>query len=246
MFTDTHAHICLNDDIEKIIFNAQKMNVTKIINNGCDRDTNQKVLEISTKFKNIYSAIGMHPQNLNNYQEDDLQFIIKKIDKIVAIGEIGLDYYNGHQDRELQKDIFIKQLEIAKQYNKPVIIHSREATKDTIEILKQYPTVKGSIHCFSGSYETALEYIKMGYVLGINGVVTFKNSNLYKVIEQISLENLVLETDSPYLTPEPYRGKVNEPAFTSYVAQKIAEIKNVSVEEISRITENNVKRIFDI
>jgi len=246
MFTDTHAHISIHDNIQKIILNAENLNVKKIINNGCDYQSNQNILEISSKYKNIYSAIGIHPQNLNDYQEKYLDHIIKNMEKIVAIGEIGLDYYNGHENREFQKEIFIKQLELAERYNKPVIIHSREATQDTIKILKKFPKVKGSIHCFSGSYETALEYIKMGYVLGINGVVTFKNSNLYKVIEKIPLENIILETDSPYLTPEPYRGKTNEPAFTYYVAKKISEIKTISIEEVSKITESNVKRVFDI
>jgi TatD DNase family protein len=164
----------------------------------------------------------------------------------VAIGEIGLDYYNGIIDHEKQKDVFRKQLELADKYNKPVIVHSRKATEDTINILKEFPNVKGSIHCFSGSVETANIYIKMGYKLGFNGVITFKNSNAFEVIEKLPLNVILLETDSPYLTPEPHRGTKNEPAYIEYVAKRICNIKGISMEKLSEITEKNVKDLFDI
>lgn len=247
-FTDTHCHISLETyNIDKIIENARNNNVFKFINNGCDYNTNEDVVKISSCFPNIYSAIGFHPQNLDNFDKKNmLNQIEKNINNIVAIGEIGLDYYNGYEDRGLQREIFREQLKLAEKYNKPVIVHSREATEDTIKILKEFPNVKGSIHCFSGSLETARIYIKMGYKLGIGGVLTFKNSKLYQIVEQIPLESIILETDCPYLAPEPVRGTKNEPANILYIAQKIAEIKKVDLNTLSKITENNVSSVFDI
>ncbi len=247
MFTDTHCHIDdKNYNIEELIKNANKNKITKMINNGCDYESNEEVLKISENYPEIYSAIGFHPQNLESFKEKFLKQIEQNIDKITAIGEIGLDYYNGIPDRNLQKEIFKKQLDIAIKYDKPVIIHSREATQDVIDILKCFPNLKGVIHCFTGSLEVAKIYINLGFKLGINGVVTFKNSNLHKVIENIDLENIVLETDSPYLTPEPYRGHKNEPAYILNIAEKICDIKNISLDELSRVTENNVESLFDI
>ena len=248
MFTDSHCHISKTDyeDIEKVVLNAKNFGITKMINNGTDYKSNLEVLEISSKYKEIYPAIGFHPEVANTYKKEELNVIEKNIEKIVAIGEIGLDYHYENTNRELQKELLELQLEIAKKYNKPVIIHSRDATEDTIKILKKYPTVKGVIHCFSGSIETAKIYLKMGYKLGIGGVITFKNSRLHEVVELLPIEAIILETDSPYLTPEPHRGHQNEPAYVKYVAEKICEIKNISLEKLSKITEKNIHEIFDI
>ena len=216
----------------------------------------EKVQEIvkkaKAKGKITYEELAKELENTNPDQIDKvcdedlkrLETLIKTNQKIVGIGEIGLDYHYG-TDKEKQKKLFKEQLKIAQRLNLPVVIHSRDATKDTIDILKMY-NVSGVIHCFSGSLETANIYISMGYKLGIGGVLTFKNSKLYKVIENINLENIVLETDSPYLTPEPYRGKTNSSKYIPIIAKKLAEVKKVSIEEVAKITTNNAYLIFDL
>lgn len=248
MFTDTHCHITKEDyeSISDLNENAKKNGIIKMINNGTDTKTNKEVLEIHKKFLNIYPAIGIHPEFANTYTEDDLKYIEENIKEIVAIGEIGLDYHYDDVNKNRQISLFRTQLELAKKYNKPVIIHTRDALVDTINVLSEYSELRGVIHCFSGSYETANIFIKMGFLLGIGGVLTFKNSKLHEVIEKIDCKNIVLETDSPFLTPEPYRGKQNEPANVIFIAKKICDIKNISLEELSKITENNVRGLFDI
>ena len=248
MFTDTHCHIYKEyyEDINKLNESASSTGIKKMINNGVDFKSNNEVLEVHKKYQNIYPALGFQPQNLETFIDEQLSQIEINAPKIVAIGEIGLDYYYEPYDKDLQKKVFEKQMQLAEKYNLPVIIHSRKATEDTIEIIKKYPSVRGVIHSFSGSLETANIYIKLGYKLGINGVLTFKNSNLYKVIEKIPVESILLETDSPYLTPEPHRGEKNSPSNIIFIANKICEIKNIRLEELSKITEQNVKEIFDI
>ena len=249
MFTDTHCHIYKEyyEDIKKILENAKECQINRMINNGCDKKSNEEVLKLSTQYKNIYGALGIHPEKVDTYKEEDLKEIENNLTnpKIIAIGEIGLDYHYTKENKNRQIELLEAQLQIAEKYNLPVIIHSREATEDTINTLKKYH-VKGVIHSFSGSKETALIYIKMGYLLGINGVITFKNSKLKEVIKEIPLENIILETDSPYLTPEPFRGKRNEPKRILEIAKFICELKNISLEELSKITNENIKRIFDI
>ena len=249
MFTDTHCHIYKEyyENIDEVLKNAKKSNVNRMINNGCDKKSNEEVLELTQKYENIYGAIGIHPENVEEYTKEDLKHIEENIKnkKIIAIGEIGLDYHYTKENKKSQKELLESQLKIAEHYHLPVIIHSREATEDTINTLKKYK-VTGVIHSFSGSLETAKIYIKMGYLLGINGVITFKNSKLKEVIKEISLDNIILETDSPYLTPEPFRGKRNEPARIHEIAKFICELKDISLDELSRITNDNIKRIFDI
>lgn len=249
MFTDTHCHIYKEyyENIEEVLKNAKKSNVNRMINNGCDKKSNEEVLELTKNYENIYGAIGIHPENIEEYKEEDLKWIEENLkqSKIIAIGEIGLDYHYTKENKTEQIKLLERQLKIAEQYHLPVIIHSREATEDTINTLKKYK-VTGVIHSFSGSLETAKIYIKMGYLLGINGVITFKNSKLKDVIKEIPLENLVLETDSPYLTPEPFRGKKNEPARIKEIAEFICDLKGISLEDLATITNHNIKRIFDI
>ena len=248
MFVDTHCHIFSEDyeSVDEVMNNCKASNISKIINNGTNMATNEEALYLSKQYDDMYITLGIHPEFANNYSEEDLNFIKENLDnkKIVAIGEIGLDYHYEH-DRDKQVELFRKQLKIAEENNIPVVIHSREATKDTIDILKEYK-VRGVIHSFSGSYETACIYIKMGFVLGINGVVTFKNCNLNDVIEKLDLSNIILETDSPYLTPVPFRGHRNEPKHIVDIAKYIAEIKGIELDELAKITNENVKRIFDI
>lgn len=249
MFTDSHCHIYdeYYENIEEIITLAKDNKVNRFINNGCDSKTNIEVIDKIAKYENMYGAIGIHPEYVDNYTVEDINFIKDNLNnnKIIAIGEIGLDYYYTKENKEKQKELFEKQLKLAEDNNIPVIIHSRDATLDTINTLKKYK-VRGLIHSFSGSLETAKEYIKMGYLIGINGVITFKNANIKDVIKEIPLEYLVLETDSPYLTPVPYRGKQNNPSHILDIAKFVFELKNISLEELSKITNDNLKRIFKI
>lgn len=249
MFVDTHCHIYEEyyDDINELIKKIKDSKISKVINNGCDNKSNVEVLNLIKKHDCMYGAIGIHPEFASTYSQDDLNFIEKNINtnKVIAIGEIGLDYHYGKENKELQIDLFRKQLELAQKYNKPVIVHSRDATLDTINVLKEFK-VKGVIHSFSGSYEMAKIYLDMGFILGINGVITFKNCNLSEVLKKLSLKDFVLETDSPYLTPVPFRGKKNDSSHIIDIANFIAELKNVSLEELSLETNANVSRVFDI
>ena len=250
MFTDTHCHIYneyYDNNIEQVYEKMKLANVDRIINNGCDSDSNKEVLELLGKYSWMYGAIGIHPESADSYTDEDLRFIEEHIndERVVAIGEIGLDYYWTKDNKDKQKELFEYQLKLAERVNKPVNIHTREATQDTIDILKKY-NVRGVIHSFSGSYETACIYIKMGFLLGINGVITFKNCNLKDMVSKLDLKDIILETDSPYLTPVPYRGKRNDSSHVYDIAKYICEIKGCSMEELSKETNGNINRCFDI
>lgn len=249
MFTDSHCHLYSEyyDDVESILEISQNNQVNRYINNGCDSNTNKEVLKLVKKYENMYGTLGIHPEFVLNYTAKDIDFIKANLNnsKIVGIGEIGLDYHYTKESKEDQIKLFETQLKIAQDNNIPVIIHSREATLDTLNTLKKF-NVKGIIHSFSGSLETAKEYIKMGYLIGVNGVITFKNCNIKDVIKEIPLDNLVLETDSPYLTPVPYRGKQNNPSHILDIAKFVADLKYISLEELANITNNNLKRMFNI
>lgn len=248
MLTDSHAHILKEyyNDFDKVISDAKALRVTRIINNGCDQETNEEVLELIQKYPNMFGAIGIHPESVAKYKDEDLKFIENNIyeEKIIAIGEIGLDYHYSKEDKEQQIQLFESQLRIAEKNNIPIIVHSREATLDTLTSLKKF-NCRGIIHSFGGSYETALEYIKLGYLIGINGVITFKNSHLKEVIVKLPLDSLVLETDSPYLTPHPFRGEQNSPKHIWEIAQFVADLFNITVDDLAQITNQNLMRIFD-
>lgn len=248
MFCDTHCHLFQEyyEDIDEIINIAKENNVSRMIVAGCDDKSNKEVLSLISK-EEIYGAIGIHPEEAENYKESDLKFIEENLKnkKIVAIGEIGLDYHYGKETRNAQIKLFESQLELAEKYNLPVVVHSREATLDTINSLKKFQ-VKGVIHSFSGSLETANIYIKMGFLLGVNGVITFKNCNLKEVIKEIDVHNIVLETDSPYLTPLPFRGKRNDPSKIFYIAEFVSELYGIESVKLAEITNENIKRVFDI
>lgn len=248
MMIDTHCHLNYDDynNLEEVI-NKMKDNI--IIISGCNSKTNHEVIELCNKYDNIYGTLGIHPEEVENATEEDLNYIENNLNnpKIVAIGEIGLDYYWTKENKELQKEWFIKQIELAKKHNKGVVVHSRDSIQDTYEILKNSKISKMDIHCYSSSLEMAHEFIKLGARLGIGGVVTFKNSEkLKEVVKNINLKYLLLETDSPYLSPEPYRGKQNEPFNVYFVAEKIAELKGISVEEVLKETTNNAIEQFDL
>ena len=250
MFTDSHSHITKEfyEDIDSIIKNAKDNNVNRIIIDADSLESCYEVLEISKKYDNVYCCLGIHPENI----DEDLNKLNKIVEenkdnkKFIAIGEIGLDYYWTKDTKVRQQEMLRHQLVLAEKYNRPVIIHSREATKDTIDILKEFPNVKGDIHCFSGSLETAEIYIKMGYYIGVGGVLTFKNANIKDVIVKLPLDRLLLETDSPFLAPTPKRGETNEPANIPLIADFLASLKGISLEEVSRQTEKNINKLFNI
>ena len=249
MFIDTHMHIGDDFGVEPDLYvkNATDAQVEVLIASFCEKDDIMLSTKFVEKYKNLYACIGYHPE-VNKIVEKDyetLEEMVKNNSKIVAIGEIGLDYYWNKDNKDKQREVFCKQLEIAEKLKLPVVIHSRDSINETYEILKKYK-VSGVIHCFSGSLEMAKKFISLGFLLGIGGVVTFKNSKLFEVIEKLELTNIVLETDSPYLTPEPNRGKTNESSNIFYIAQKIAEIKNIPLENVAKITTENAIRTFDL
>ncbi len=250
MFIDTHMHIGDDFGVQPDLYvkNATDAQVEVLIASFCEKDDIMLSTKFVEKYKNLYACIGYHPEVSNKIVEKDyeiLEEMVKNNPKIVAIGEIGLDYYWNKDNKDKQREVFCKQLEIAEKLKVPVVIHSRDSINETYEILKKYK-VSGVIHCFSGSLEMAKKFISLGFLLGIGGVVTFKNSKLFEVIEKLELTNIVLETDSPYLTPEPNRGKINESSNIPYIAQKIAEVKHIPLENVAKITTENAIRTFDL
>ena len=249
MFIDTHCHIFsfYYDNIDDVINRAIDNGVKKIIVNGFNMSSNNEVLKLVNEYDIVYGALGIQPEEIDDYNEENLEFIENHINdnKIVAVGEIGLDYHYDI-DKERQKELFRKQLEIAKRNNKPVIIHSRDCIKETYDILK-LSGVRGAMHCYSGSAEMANEFIKIGFFIGIGGISTFKNAkNIINVIKNIEIEYIILETDSPYLTPEPYRGKLNEPSYIPIIAKRVADAKSLDIKVIEEATTANARRLFDI
>lgn len=248
MYIDTHCHLSMEDylDIDKVIEENKDALVEKIVVSGCSRESIEEVMDLKDNYDMVYVTIGYHPEYADTVTESDLDYLKSLLGekKVVGIGEIGLDYHYTKENKDKQIWLFEEQLKIADAFNLPVVIHSRDATMDTINILKKYK-VKGIIHCFSGSLETANIYISMGFLLGIGGVVTFKNSKLKDVVNEVPLESIVLETDSPYLTPVPFRGKINSSKYLEYIANFIADIKNISLEELAEITSKNASSLFD-
>ncbi len=247
MFIDTHCHLSKKDyeDISKIIEDNRNANVSRIIISGCTREDLDETVEIISDYPDVYATIGYHPEEADNIEEQDLVKLeqLLSLEKIIGIGEIGLDYHYSSENKEKQQQLFEYQLSLAEKYNLPVVIHTRDATNDTINILKKY-NVKGIIHCFSGSYETACQYINMGFLLGIGGVITFKNCHLKDTVKKLSLKNIVLETDSPYLSPVPYRGKTNSSKNIPIIAEYLAKELEQDITIIEKITTENVKLLF--
>ena len=247
---DTHAHIDMLENTEEAILNASNNGVKKIIVPCAYPKDIEKIYDIATKHENVYGLLGVHPSEAKDWDDNLIDKIkdLAKSSKIVGIGEIGLDYYWDKSFNDIQKDVFIKQIKLANELNLPICVHDREAHKDSFDILKEYNKDSGIImHCFSGSVEFARECIKEGWYLALGGVVTFKNAiKMKEVAVTIPLEKLLLETDTPYLTPVPYRGKENQPAYVKYVAEEIAKLRNTTFEEIATITTQNAERIFKI
>ncbi len=255
---DVHAHLTDErfDDLPLVVERAQVKGVDGVICSAYNFLSSQKAVEIATKFSNVWANVGLHPENVEeaNGFEGGVDAYLKKIyalskhDKVVAIGEIGLDYHFRDDNKELQKDVFIKQIEFANEKGLPIVVHSRDAMGDTIEILQKHPPKKeGVLHCYAGSAESAKILMKLGFSFSFGGVVTFKNGkNAAEVVKSLPLDRILIETDCPYLAPEPFRGKRNEPKNVVYVADKIAQIKGVSIEEVIAQTTKNAERIFKL
>ena len=248
---DSHAHFndrCYDGFRDEILQDMRRLGVKKIINCGTDYEHMLECLDISKKYDFCFTAIGFHPSRIPDDDEIEygyMEYLIKN-NRIVAVGETGLDYCLSPNNKERQKLEFVRHINLAKKYNLPIIVHDRDAHADTLEILKEHkPT--GVVHCFSGSAEMAREIVKLGMYIGIGGVLTFKNGRVLKeAAKDIPMDRILLETDAPYLSPEPFRGKLNHSALIIYVARALAEIKGISVEEVLRITSENTERLFGI
>lgn len=254
MIFDTHTHYDdrkFEEDRDKLLSSLKESNITKIVNVGADIETTKQTLALAAAYDFIYAAIGVHPSDVDCLNEENYAWLRRQTSckKVVAVGEIGLDYYweKDPQKQQQQKYWFQRQLSLAKETNLPVVIHSRDAAEDTLNILKEQPDISGVIHCFSYSKELALEYVKMGYYIGVGGVITFKNAKkLKEAVEAIPLERIVIETDCPYLAPEPYRGKRNESIYLPYVLNEIARIKHMTPAEIEDVTFHNAEKLYCI
>ena len=254
MYFDTHAHYdsgAFNADWKELLASMPQKGVELIVNPGCDLESSRTAVALAEEFPHVYAAVGVHPSDCGEWGEGTLLELrqLASRPKVRAIGEIGLDYYWDEPDREIQKKWFVRQLSIAKDTGLPVVIHSRDAAKDTMDIIKaeHKGTTGGVIHCFSYGVEMAREYLNMGYYIGIGGVLTFKNAKkLIEVAEYAPLDRIVLETDCPYLAPVPNRGKRNFSGNLPYVVEKLAEIKGVSAEEIIRETTKNAREMYRI
>lgn len=254
MIFDTHAHYddeAFDGDREELLTHMRERGIEYIVNVGASIVSTAKTLELTEQYPFVYGAAGVHPSETEELTLKDMEWIreIAGREKIVAIGEIGLDYYWPEPDKEVQKKWFKEQLKLAKETGLSVIIHSRDAAADTLEILKEWDAhkTKGVIHCFSYTWEIAREYLNMDYYFGIGGVLTFKNAKkLKEAVLHIPMEKILLETDCPYLAPEPYRGKRNQSEYIFHVAEQLAELKNLSREEVLEITAENAKRFYGI
>lgn len=254
MLIDTHSHIDLDnfeDHFDKVIETAKEYGVEKIVIPGVSPDGFERIVDLCERYENVFGAVGVHPEDVNSY-DDKAESLIReyiKHPKIVAVGEIGLDYYWDKSQIERQKEIFERQIHIAKEFNKPVLVHDREAHLDTFEILKRTNAAQVGVvmHCFSGSPEFAMECVREGFYIALGGVVTFKNAKKTKeVAKVVPLDKLLLETDAPYMAPVPFRGQENQPAFVKFVAQEIADLRGISFEEVASSTTKNAQNLLKI
>ena len=250
---DTHAHYdadWFDADRHDVLAGLPARNVGLVVNPGCDIPTSRTAVELAEQYPFLYAAVGYHPESCAPYQESDLDLLrqLAGHPKVVAIGEIGLDYYwEENPPKELQQQVFRAQLALARQLNLPVIVHDRDAHADTLSIIREFPEVKGVFHCYSGSAEMAKELVKMGWMISFTGVLTYKNARkTVEAAEVIPLEHLMIETDSPYMAPVPHRGKRNDSGYVVHICEKLAEIKGISAEECAAITMANGKRFFGI
>jgi TatD DNase family protein len=250
-FIDTHTHIYLpefDDDRGVMMQKAREAGVEITIMPAIDSTTHEKMFTVESTYSGCYSMIGLHPCSVNQDYRKELDSINQYLDqrKFIAIGEIGLDFYWDKTFVSEQYEAFHRQIKIASHQQLPIVIHSRNAINECIEVVSQYPGIEGVFHCFSGNEEQAKQITELGFMLGIGGVVTFKNAGLDKVIKKIGLRNVILETDAPYLAPVPHRGKRNEPAYISIVAEKLSSIFGNSIEEIAELTTQNARKLFKL
>lgn len=257
MFFDSHAHYDddrFNEDRHEILSAMAQNKVDYIVNAAADIISSNEGVRLSEQYSFVYAGVGVHPHSVDELDETNqgkttlaLLESLCKHPKVVAIGEIGLDYYYEHSPRAIQRIWFSRQMELAKKVDLPIIVHSRDAGQETFDMIRESGLSKGVIHCFSGSAEMAKEYIRLGFYIGVGGTLTFNNARRsVEVVEQIPLESIVIETDCPYLTPMPHRGKRNDSTYLIHIAQKIADIKNISIEEVAQVTSKNAKDLFDI
>lgn len=254
MIFDSHAHYdaaAFDEDREELLASLPEQGIGTVVNVGASLAGCGRTVELTEKYPYIYGAVGVHPDDVGELNEENFQWIREQCgrEKIVAVGEIGLDYYWDREGHELQKEWFIRQLHLAQELQMPVIIHSRDAAQDTMEILKREyrPEIPVVVHCYSYSVEMAREYLKMGYYLGIGGVLTFKNARkLKEVVEEAPMERLLLETDCPYLAPVPFRGQRNDSRNLTFVAEELGRIKGIPAREVIRITAENAGRFYRI
>jgi TatD DNase family protein len=251
MIIDTHAHINMEEfdqDIDLVLGRALKHDVTKIVVIGIDTPSNRRAIELAEEHEMLYATVGIHPGSIDDDQ--DVEGIIPYLNhpKVIAIGECGLDFYWRDDNKDLQKEIFQKQIELAIKYQKPLVIHTRNSFTEAYDMVKPYQgQVTGVFHCFSSGLEDAKKAIAIGFMIGMDGPITFKNNQILKeIIEHIPLEHILVETDSPYMAPMPHRGKRNEPGNTRYVVEKIAEIKKCPMKVVADITTANARRLFQI
>ena len=253
MIFDTHAHYDsggFNADRDEVLSSLPAADVALVVNPGCDVESSRQAIALAEKYPYVYAAVGIHPGDCDGCTEDDIAAIraLSAHEKVVAIGEIGLDYYwKDNAPKEFQQDIFRRQLALAEELGLPVIVHDREAHGDTLAVVKEFPNVRGVFHCFSGSPEMAEELVKLGWYLGFDGPITYKNARRSpEVVAVTPLDRIVVETDAPYLTPEPFRGKRNDSTKLRYVVEKLAEWKGVSDEEMEEITLRNGRQLFGL
>ena len=253
MLFDTHAHLddrAFDCDREELLAGLAARGTSMVMNPGCSLDSSKNAVALANRYPWIYAAVGSHPDVADEVNEtvlDRYRLLAAQNPKVKAIGEIGIDYHYEDIPRELQLKAFRMQMELAKELNLPVIVHEREAHEDGMKVVKEFPEVKGVFHCYSGSAEMARQLVNSGWYIGFTGVLTFKNARkAIETAESIPLERIVLETDCPYMAPVPHRGKRNDPGYLCYMAQKLAEIRGVSLEEIQHITTENGKRLYRI
>ncbi len=253
MYFDTHAHYdadAFDVDRRKILENLPSEGISLVLNPGCDLESSRTAVAFAEEFSHVFAAVGVHPSDCEHYTDEvEAEFVqLAQRKKVVAIGEIGLDYYwEDNAPRDVQKDVFRRQLILAEKLNLPVIVHDREAHQDCLELVKEFPDVRGVYHCYSGGVEDAKTLVNMGWMLSFTGVITYKNARKsLEVIEIVPMEHIMIETDAPYLSPVPHRGKRNSSAFVPLVAEKIAEVKGLTQQEVAKITTENGVRFFGL
>ena len=253
MLFDTHAHLndsCFDADRNELLAMLPQKGLTLVMNAGCSLESSKEALEMAAPYDWLYCSVGSHPDSCDEVTEEVLEEyrkLCKLNPKVKAIGEIGLDYHYEDIPRDIQQKAFIAQMELARELDMPVIVHERDAHEDGMNIVRQFPTVKGVFHCYSGSAEMARQLTDMGWYIGFTGVLTFKNARkAVETAQMIPLDRIVIETDCPYMAPEPFRGKRNDPSLVYRVAEKLAEIRGISVEEAQKATTQNGKRLYRI